>query len=57
MAPPTSTAYSGTPLDFRPSEAVQVDLGALPERVTIDNAKCAITKACAKDPTVQRARS
>jgi transposase len=29
--------------------------GAVPQRVTIDNAKCAITKACAKDPTVQRA--
>ena len=29
--------------------------GAVPGRVTIDNAKCAITKACAKDPTVQRA--
>ncbi len=29
--------------------------GAVPRRVTIDNAKCAITKACAKDPTVQRA--
>jgi transposase len=29
--------------------------GAVPLRVTIDNAKCAITKACAKDPTVQRA--
>lgn len=27
----------------------------MPRRVTIDNAKCAITKACAKDPTVQRA--
>jgi hypothetical protein len=29
--------------------------GAVPARVTIDNAKCAITKACSKDPTVQRA--
>ena len=29
--------------------------GAVPLRVTIDNAKCAITKACSKDPTVQRA--
>ena len=29
--------------------------GAVPQRVIIDNAKCAITKACAKDPTVQRA--
>ena len=29
--------------------------GAVPQRVTIDNAKCAITKACAKDPAVQRA--
>jgi len=29
--------------------------GAVPKRVIIDNAKCAITKACAKDPTVQRA--
>ena len=27
----------------------------VPQRLTIDNAKCAITKACAKDPTVQRA--
>lgn len=27
----------------------------VPERVVIDNAKCAITRACAKDPTVQRA--
>lgn len=26
-----------------------------PERVIIDNAKCAITRACAHDPTVQRA--
>lgn len=24
-------------------------------RVTIDNAQCAITEACAQDPTVQRA--
>ena len=29
--------------------------GAVPKRVIIDNAKCAITRACAKDPTVQRA--
>jgi hypothetical protein len=29
--------------------------GAVPQRVIIDNAKCAITKACSKDPTVQRA--
>ena len=29
--------------------------GAVPQRVTIDNAKCAITKACSHDPTVQRA--
>lgn len=27
----------------------------VPERVIIDNAKCAITRACAQDPTVQRA--
>lgn len=27
----------------------------VPRRVIIDNAKCAITRACAKDPTVQRA--
>ena len=27
----------------------------VPERVVIDNAKCAITKACAQDPVVQRA--
>jgi len=27
----------------------------VPERVVIDNAKCAITKACAQDPLVQRA--
>jgi hypothetical protein len=27
----------------------------VPRRVIIDNAKCAITKACAQDPTVQRA--
>ena len=27
----------------------------VPERVVIDNAKCAITRACAKDPVVQRA--
>jgi transposase len=29
--------------------------GAVPQRVIIDNAKCAITKACAKDPAIQRA--
>lgn len=29
--------------------------GAVPLRVIIDNAKCAITKACSHDPTVQRA--
>lgn len=29
--------------------------GAVPQRVIIDNAKCAIVKACAHDPTVQRA--
>jgi transposase len=29
--------------------------GAVPERVIIDNAKCAITKACHTDPVVQRA--
>jgi transposase len=29
--------------------------GAVPQRVIIDNAKCAITRACSKDPTVQRA--
>ncbi len=29
--------------------------GAVPQRLIIDNAKCAITRACAKDPTVQRA--
>ena len=28
---------------------------AVPARVIIDNAKCAITKACARDPLVQRA--
>lgn len=28
---------------------------AVPARVIIDNAKCAITRACAKDPLVQRA--
>lgn len=28
---------------------------AVPTRVIIDNAKCAITRACAKDPQVQRA--
>ena len=27
----------------------------VPERIVIDNAKCAITKACARDPVVQRA--
>jgi len=29
--------------------------GAVPRRLIIDNAKCAITKACARDPLVQRA--
>ncbi len=29
--------------------------GGVPERVIIDNAKCAITKACINDPEVQRA--
>ena len=29
--------------------------GGVPARVVIDNAKCAITKACAQDPLVQRA--
>lgn len=29
--------------------------GGVPSKVTIDNAKCAITKACARDPEVQRA--
>ena len=29
--------------------------GAVPTRVIIDNAKCAITKACSTDPLVQRA--
>jgi transposase len=29
--------------------------GAVPERVIIDNPKCAITRACARDPLVQRA--
>lgn len=29
--------------------------GAVPRRVIIDNAKCAITRACANDPLVQRA--
>ena len=29
--------------------------GGLPERIIIDNAKCAITKACINDPEVQRA--
>lgn len=29
--------------------------GAVPARLIIDNAKCAITKACAHDPQVQRA--
>ncbi len=28
--------------------------GGVPQRVTIDNAKCAITRACWHDPTVQR---
>ena len=28
---------------------------AIPERVIIDNPKCAITRACARDPVVQRA--
>ncbi|MFO1217593.1 MAG: IS21 family transposase [Burkholderiaceae bacterium] len=29
--------------------------GAVPQRVIVDNAKCAIVKACAHDPLVQRA--
>jgi transposase len=29
--------------------------GGVPEKLIIDNAKCAITRACAKDPEVQRA--
>ena len=29
--------------------------GAVPERVIIDNPKCAITRACSRDPLVQRA--
>jgi len=29
--------------------------GGVPGRIIIDNAKCAITKACINDPTVQRA--
>ena len=29
--------------------------GGVPERIIIDNAKCAITKACTHDPEVQRA--
>lgn len=29
--------------------------GAVPERLIIDNPKCAITKACVRDPLVQRA--
>jgi transposase len=29
--------------------------GGVPARVIVDNAKCAITRACAKDPLVQRA--
>lgn len=29
--------------------------GGVPERVIIDNPKCAITRACARDPVVQRA--
>lgn len=28
--------------------------GGVPEKLIIDNAKCAITRACAKDPVVQR---
>ncbi len=28
--------------------------GGVPQRLTIDNAKCAITRACWRDPTVQR---
>jgi transposase len=29
--------------------------GAIPTRVIIDNPKCAITRACVRDPVVQRA--
>ncbi len=29
--------------------------GGLPERIVLDNAKCAIVRACAKEPEVQRA--
>ena len=29
--------------------------GAVPKRLIVDNAKCAITKACSRDPLVQRA--
>jgi transposase len=29
--------------------------GAVPQKVRIDNAKCAITRACSRDPEVQRA--
>lgn len=29
--------------------------GGVPQRIVIDNAKCAITRACAQDPVVQRA--
>lgn len=29
--------------------------GGVPEKLIIDNAKCAVTRACAKDPEVQRA--
>jgi transposase len=29
--------------------------GAVPARIVIDNAKCAITRACVRDPLVQRA--
>jgi transposase len=29
--------------------------GAVPERLIIDNPKCAITRACTRDPVVQRA--
>lgn len=30
-------------------------VAAVPERIIIDNPKCAITRACARDPLVQRA--
>ena len=30
-------------------------LGGVPQKLIIDNAKCAITRACARDPVVQRA--